>query len=234
MKMEQNNKLKMAQTTLACLQEEDHAGAWKGIVGIEEAVARLDEAVSGILACSQKQSARTGFTAQKEQARTAMLQTAFTVCSALKAFASVNDDPKLFAQADFSRSDLARGREADVINRCQSILVLGQEQADALAAKYNVSANDLKALKASLATFGNVQSKPRQSRASVASATSELKGLFDELDTVLNHQIDPLLEKFRFANAAFFSAYQTARSIVDNAASHATKDETPAPLAKAA
>ena len=38
MKMEQNNKLKMAQTTLACLQEEDHAGAWKGIVGIEEAV----------------------------------------------------------------------------------------------------------------------------------------------------------------------------------------------------
>ena len=88
MKMIQNNKLKMAQTTLGCLQHEDNAPLWAGIIGIVEAIGSLETTVDAILARSQKQSARTGFSAQKEAAKADLLQAAFTVCSGLKALAS--------------------------------------------------------------------------------------------------------------------------------------------------
>jgi hypothetical protein len=64
--------------------------------------------------------------------------------------------------------------------------------------------------------------------------------VFGELDKVVNDH-DPLIEKFRNTHAAFCNEYQTARSIVDSAASHsATPDNqwslptSPEPLANAA
>ena len=237
MKVSQHNKLKMAQASLGCLQHEDNAPLWAGIGGIEEGVASLEATVQAILDRSEKQSARNGLAAQKKGARKALVGAAFTVCSGLKAYASAGEDKKLFAQSDYSRTALARGREADMVNRCQSLLKLGNENADALAAKYNVSANDVKALKNGIAAFGEVQSKPRQGRAASAAATKELEKLFAEMDKTLNEQLDPLLAKFESTNADFHSEYQTARAIVDSAASHDAAAKTmqlPLALPKAA
>lgn len=238
MKMDQNNKLKMAQATLACVQEEDNAAFWQGIVGIEEAVTSTEEIVAGIIASSQKQAARNGFSAEKKGAKDAMLLAAFTVCSGLTALAAATGNSQLAAQSDFSRSDLARGRERDVVNRCQTFSDLGIANKVALAAKYNVNANDLAALKAAIADFTGAQPKPRNGRAISASATKQLEALFAELDATLNNQLDPLMEKFKSTQPAFYTAYQTARTIVDSAASRPAKTAAvtpiPAPLAKAA
>ncbi len=235
MKNQQSNKLKMAQTTLGCVQHETNAPLWAGIVGIEESVETLEETVAAILARSQKQSARTGFTAQKQAAFTTLVDAAYTVCSGLKALASATGNAQLLAQASFSRSALANGREGDVVNRCQSIHTLGQENAAALTAKYNVVAADRTALNNALTAFAEVQTKPRQGQAASASATSDLVSLFGELDEVLNKQLDPLLAKFRFTQPAFFAEYETARTIVDSAASRgAEAAPVPAPLPIAA
>ena len=76
---------------------------------------------------------------------------------------------------EFGKStDLARGRETDVANRCQTVLNLGTENAEVLAAKYNVSANDLKAVMTAIAKFAELQPKPRRSKATSAAATREL------------------------------------------------------------
>ena len=221
MKNQQSNKLKMAQTTLGCVQHETNAPLWTGIVGLEESVELLDETIAAILARSLKQSARTGFTA--------LLNAAFTVCSGLKALASATGNAQLFAQTDFSRSALAGGRETDVVNRCQSLVPLGTANAAALTAKYNVVAADRTALNNALAAFAEVQTKPRQGQAASASATSDLVTRFEELDEVLNERLDPLLAKFRFTQPAFFAEYETARTIVDSAASRGT-EPVPAPV----
>ena len=81
-----------------------------------------------------------------------------------------------------------------------------------------------------ITAFTDAQSKPRVGRATSAAATSELVTLFAELDEVLTEQLDPLMTKFRFTQPAFFAEYQTARVIVDSAASH----DVTVPLAKAA
>lgn len=235
MKNSQNNKLKMAQATSGCVQHETNAPLWAGIIGIEESVELLDEKIAAILARSVKQSARTGFAAQKQAAFTALIKAGFTVCSGLKALASATGNAQLLAQASFSRSALASGREADVVNRCQSIATLAQANAAALTAKYHVVAADRTALNNALTTFAEVQTKPRQGQAASASATSDLVTLFEDLDEVLNERLDPLLAKFRFTQPAFFAEYETARVIVDSAASREAEPvPAPAPLPIAA
>ena len=242
MEMVQNNKLKMAQATRGCLQDENNAPLWAGIGGIEEGVESLGDIVDGIVAFGQKQTARTGFAAQKKAVKKTLLDGAWAVCCGLQSLASKADNSQLAAQVKFSRSTLARGREQDFVNRCQSLLALGTANAAALAEKYNVPAADLEALDTAITGFGLVQSKPRNGRAAKSAATKRLEELFANLDKTLNNQLDPLIEKFRSTNAEFYNEYQAARSIVDSAATHETKPEnslalpssTSVPLDKAA
>ena len=202
MNSEQISKWKMAQASLETVNK--HSALWQGVPAYVTAVATLDETVTSITNAARTQTARSGDAAAKGSAFQTMVNAAFTVCSALKALASATSDRKLYAEVDFSRTDLSRGRETDVVNRCQTILNLGTENAEVLAAKYNVSATDLKAVKTAIAEFGELQPKPRQSKATSAAATRELETLFATLDEVLNQQIDPLTEKFRDSDTAFY------------------------------
>jgi hypothetical protein len=122
-----------------------------------------------------------------------------------------------------------------MVSRCQAILELGNANAAALAAKYNVSANDLKAARAAIAAFAGAQSGPRQSRAAQSSATKQLVKQFELLKEVLNAQLDPMMETFRETNPAFYAEYRSARATVGNAASRkAAEPAAIEPLAKAA
>jgi hypothetical protein len=230
MNNQQSNKLKMAQTTLGCVQRENNAALWADIVGIADSVELLEEKIGFILGRSQQQSERTGFSAKKKGLKEKMLDAAFVVCSGLKALASATDNAQLLAQANFSRSSLEKGREESVVNRCRSVFALGEANSGELAVKYHVATGDRLALNNAITAFTGVQTKPRQGRATSAAATAELVTLFTELDEVLTEQLDPLMAKFRFTQPAFFAEYQTARVIVDSAASH----DVTVPLPKAA
>jgi len=239
MKIDQINKLRMAQATLETIER--HQSRWNGIAGFAEAVGVLEETTQAIQDRAREQTARTGHGAAKQEAFQGMVQSGFLVCSGLKALASATGNTQLSSQVDYSRSDLARGREADVVNRCRTLLELGRANATALTGKYNIAAADLDALEAAITAFTTVQPKPRQGRAASASATRDLATLFTRLDEVLANQIDPLMEKFLTTDAAFYNEYQTARSIVDATASREHKAEVvpaiatePAVLPKAA
>lgn len=234
MNSEKTSKWKMAQASLETVNK--HSALWQGIPAFVSAVTTLDETVTAISDAARTQTARSGSAAAKGSAFQTMVNSAFTVCSALKALASATSDRKLAAEVSFSRTNLARGRETDAVNRCQTILNLGNENAEVLAAKYNVSAADLKAVKTAITEFTELQPKPRQSKATSAAATRELETLFATLDEVLNNQIDPLTEKFRESEAAFYNEYQTSRSIVSNATSRESKtvNITPVNVQKAA
>ena len=231
MEVIQINKLKMAQTTFSFL--DDNAEAWSGIKGIVDAEAMGQDLVQQILENSLIQSPTTGFADVKRLARQTMVQTAFKVGCGLTSLASVTEDAMLASQTGFSRNSLSAGREQEVINRCQSLLTLGNNNADALAAKYNVSAKDLQALKTAIGNFVSAQPKPRQSISTSAAATAQLVTLFDQLEEVFNQQLDPLIETLQDSNTAFYTAYQTARTIVDAPATHEVKP-APAPQAPVA
>lgn len=238
MKQEQKNKLKMGQATRAFLNDEANAGLWQGIAGIEEGLAELDEIIRDILKAGQKQTARDGYAVAKRGSRETMVQAAFKVCCGLTAMASSSKNAELAAQVSYSLSGLAKGSEEDVVSRCQTLADLGTANAAALAAKFDVAANDLAALAAAIAEFKVAQPRPRKGRAKRASATKQLAELFADLDEVLNRRLDPLLAKFKSSKPEFYTAYRTARSIVNFTPTRETKEPevTPVPtaLAKAA
>src|SRR5262245_42468805 len=140
MNIEQNNKLRAAQATIETMTT--HKTKWEDITGIVDAMTNVESLVDPIVEQSRAQSAsaRSGHGAAKAELFQTMVNAAFTVCSGLKAFAAATDNTQLFAQVDFSRSDVARGREADVVNRCQTLWDLGTEHAGPLSAKYHVDA----------------------------------------------------------------------------------------------
>ncbi len=237
MQINYSNKLKMAQVTRGCLKDEDNALLYEGVIAIEEGVESLDKTVDDIVAWGQKQTARTGYSAEKKDLKIVLEDTAWVVCCGLQSQASRTNNSRLAAQVKFSRTTLKRGRENDFVNRAKSILALGTEHAALLAEKYNVKATDLTALSGAITAFEAVQGKPRNGKAAQSSATAELERLFAELDKTLNEQLDPLIERFRKTNTAFYNEYRTARSIVDSVASHqgkVTEASLPVELPKAA
>lgn len=60
----------------------------------------------------------------------------------------------------------------------------------------------------------------------MTATTRELVKGFTQLDDLLTHQLDPLMEKFRETDPTFYSEYQAARVVVENAA---TRDGQSAP-----
>ena len=141
------------------------------------------------------------------------------------ALSSATRNPQLFAQVNLTRTLIGRGRETDVVNRCRSLFDLGTAHAVLLAAKYHTNAADLKALDDAITAFGALKPKPREKVAFSAAATQELVDLFADLDEVQANQLDPLLEKFRTTAPAFFNAYQSARVVLDVAATHKGKED---------
>ncbi|MBI3417280.1 MAG: hypothetical protein HY043_18470 [Verrucomicrobia bacterium] len=131
----------MSQTTHLSLQA--NATVWSRVPGIVSAVETLGQTLTGIQADALKQETLTGYGAAKADARAKLLTAAFTVCSGLKALASAKSDKQLASQVDFSRTDLARGREGAVLNCCQPMLDLGNDNADELATTHNTTAADL-------------------------------------------------------------------------------------------
>ena len=220
----------MAQSCLATMAVPAHQELLADIPAAVEAEEAAQALVERILECGRRQMGRrSGQKEGKQACREDMLSTTFTVSSGLMALASNTGNALLAARADYSRTKLARGKEADVISRCETLLALGNENAEALAAKCKVLARDLKALETAIKDFKKAQPMPRQSTTAAASATRELPGLFEQLDEVFQKQLDPLLEKFKDSAPSFYNEYRSARTIVDEAVTRSGEDDAAKP-----
>jgi hypothetical protein len=84
-----------------------------------------------------------------------------------------------------------------------------------------------------LADFNEAKSAPRQATAERAAQTESLPALIRDANSILRNEVDPLVALFSRSNPDFVSAYNSARVIVDRAATHAAAkaagDNTPPP-----
>jgi hypothetical protein len=72
-----------------------------------------------------------------------------------------------------------------------------------------------------------VLSKPREVRASVKTATTQLAAEFRSADAVLADRMDNLIPQLRSAHRGFATDYQNARRIVRDAAGRERKKPEP-------
>jgi hypothetical protein len=226
----QTSKLRMAKTTLGTLQ--NFKTAWQALPAFAEGVEELEESLTQIEALVQAQTSRTSSaSAEKAQAFQALVDAAYEVAGAVHACAVASSNKELADRVDFSRSAVGDGSDSKVVARCQHILQAGMQHVESLG-DYGVTSARLNILKKRIEAFQAVQTKPRQTTATVRAATKQLQTFFAQIDTLLKRRLDRLVIQFRESEPAFFNAYATARRTVASGARSSKEPKVlPAPVA---
>ena len=223
----QLNKSNMYQAVDLVL--DSHKDIWESLPGFVTAAGDLQANISTIASLAQVQSARSGAAAEKGAALESLLDSAIQVAGATRASAVVNKDHELATRANFSRSELGRGRSAEVVSRCRNVWTAANDNLDVLGA-FGVTATKLTAFKKRIDEFETAQPRPRQDLANTSAATQTLPELYRQTDELLNDCIDGLVVQFKASDPDFFNAYQSARKIVSAGTRKAIVSPTPTPV----
>jgi len=233
MNAKQENKLSMYLAVIAACDR--NKATWQALQAFGDAYADYGTHVQNIQNIAQSQAAdSTGLSADKQQLREAMGDLTVEVAGAVYAYARKAKNNDLAAKVKVNRSDILGGRDTSAGDLARSVHAAATANVANLG-PYGLTADKLAALKAAIDAYVGSIAKPRDARASGATATSQLADEFDAADEVLADQMDTLVVQFRSANPAFVTDYQNARVIVDSTGGASSKAKpVSAPAAKTA
>ncbi|MCK9617496.1 MAG: hypothetical protein M0R21_06625 [Lentimicrobiaceae bacterium] len=149
---------------------------------------------------------------EKKQMCQKMLGAALIVSGIGTAYASQIKDSGLKAKFDFTKSELAKGNEIEIYNRCAGISKAAEPILDKLLA-YNMPANQLTILNQYTSAFDELISAPREVRKADKSIRKEMLVLYDECDTLLDERLDKMMLIYKESHPDFYLEYSNARVI---------------------
>ena len=216
----------MAQTCIAVVTSPEHAATHNGASkSWKKAVAEAEALTDAIMKTGQTLDGSKGpASADKREAKKSLGDQAEFIVSSLHALAVDSDLHDLAVATDLSRTDITRGPDTDVINRCREIHRLATENVELLDDD-DVTPADLTALKKGIETFEGLQTKPRTTKTRGRAASKKLNSLFGQLSKLYRKRLDKHAAKFKTTAPEFYQAYKAARSIVDPAVAKKKKTE---------
>jgi len=161
-------------------------------------------------------------------ARDALEDVLFLMCEALGVLAHTSNDNALFGLTEVTRTSLDRMHAEELTNRATSVLAAANTRKTELATMQVTQAN-LDELDQALQDFNATKTGPRTAIAERSVQTESLPRRVRTVNGILRNKIDRMVSLFRRTNPDFVSGYQSARVIVDRAATHAAAKSTPAP-----
>ncbi|MEO6884220.1 MAG: hypothetical protein ABI199_09370 [Bacteroidia bacterium] len=227
----QENKLSMYYA----VQEVCHAHqtVWGNLAAFTNTFTAFETNVTGIEGLLQVQKTSIkGITADKEAAKTEMMNQGLKMAHALYAFASNTNNLILKGKMEFSRGKLQRVRDSIILQHCRTIKDEAQANIASLT-DYGITAAVLTDFQTKIVKSALVIASPRSAIVERKGAGNELNKLMHSNDVLLKDQLDKLAESFRTANAEFYQLYQDARAIVDLGIRHKTPASVivpPAPM----
>jgi len=225
----QTNRVTMYKTTIAVLDENN--AIWNPMAPFADAVTRLKNQVSAIDTAAQKQETPTGATLDKAGARDALEDVLFLMCEALGVLAHTSNDHDLMALTDITRSGIGKLDVEGLSNRASLVLAQANARKTELATLQVTQAN-IDELSQALQDYNEMKAGPRQATVERMVQTESLSSLFREANGIVRNEIDPMVNLFSRTHPQFVSNYQSARVIVDRAATRsAAKGAAPIPAA---
>ncbi len=203
---------------------------WQALQAFGDAYADFGTHVHNIQNIAQNQAAdSTGLSADKQQLREEMADLTVEIANAVYACARKARNNDLAAKVNVNRSGILGGRDTAAGDTARSVHAAATANLANLG-PYGVTTAKLDSLKTAIDTYVASIARPRDARASGATATSQLAGEFAAADAVLTDQMDTLVLQFKSANPVFVADYSNARLIVESAGkSKVTPAPTPAP-----
>ncbi|AHJ99363.1 hypothetical protein [Hymenobacter swuensis] len=222
----QRAKLSMLQATLGVLT--DHADVYttnKSLTAARLQLADLVDELAPTAAAQQAAGRAQKPGAIKQATRLLLAQRAAEVAAALLAYADETDNIRLHTDADYTEKSLLRATDNDLARISKNIHDQATTHLTALQDQ-GVTQQELTELEAALTNFQQQQASPR---IVVADTKAENKALATNLRAavaLLRNRIDKYLVRYQRPEPRFYTAYQSARNVINTAA----RPEKPAPL----
>ena len=116
----------------------------------------------------------------------------------------------------------------ELSNRAATVLTQANVHKTSLV-PLQVTQDNLDEFEQALQEFNAVKTGPRAAIVARATQTESLSTRVRRTNGILRNQIDRMVSLFNRSNPDFVSGYQSARVIVDRAASHSTRPTAPPP-----
>lgn len=223
----QENKLSTYEGVLNILK--DNEDKTSTVTGFSESVTELDSVVSKIkLKAAEKADATSGKTAAKYLAEDGLISALLPVSASLVILGRREKDMTLKEKATVTESGLRRMRDTELSTKANSIYELAASRATDLQAR-GVTAEKLTALKAKIETYDQTLSARESSVSERMGASQSLVDLFKEADSLLDEEVDGLMEHVRDDYPQFYNEYFAARMIKDAGTRHRPTEAAPTP-----
>lgn len=207
----QTNKLSMAKTVQLIITT--FTSILSSIAFIK-VITDLENTVANIDGYAQAQSKQiTGTATDKDQVEDTAIAAALAIIGPTRSYALAENNNTLYEALHYTSNGLKKTRDAVLINTLTLIRDTIQPLLPQLA-DYDLLPANVNALTTAIAAYKPLVAAPRAAISVKAAATNALVTEFDTLDTVLT-RFDGLVDAKKATHPEFYSAYYTARVIVD-------------------
>lgn len=217
------NKLSMYQKVQGFLVK--HESELSGITAVSELKVQFDEKVQSILNLAATAGADlTGYTVEKQNKRTELKQRTLKLSTALVAYGSLHNEPRLLEKCDENVSTLDKMRDNDLYAYARLILAEAHDLLSVLV-PLGVTQEDYDKADQMSGDYLKFIQEPRLQINERSMALSQLETLFDETDVLLYSKLDKVLKIFSVTQPNLYVGYEGARGI-DQTGAHSPADYT--------
>jgi hypothetical protein len=153
-----------------------------------------------------------GITENKEFTRQVLEDQAFIICAAVGGYANIAGKKELFRITNFTKTDLARFRDAQLLGECVNI---NRETNIEIAnlAPYGILPATLTAFTTAMNNYSAAMKNPTGAIAKRKAATDKLAVLLPEAIEILAMRLDKLIVALTASQPAFVDIYNNVRTI---------------------
>lgn len=151
-----------------------------------------------------------GHAKAKANAKEQLSKIGATVCGAIRSLAKDQNDPVLFAKANYSPSALLQSRSTELQQIGQALYDLANSHAAQLV-PYGIDNATLEAFKAAVDKFAELSPKVREVRIDNKTLLAQLKAKIKDMNNLLRNKIDNSIVVMELISPEFFELYFNAR-----------------------
>lgn len=193
----------------------DHSTVWNANATTTQAVTdflnKLDELNN---LGGQQLNTTKGVTNTKQNAREDLVDATMRHVSACKAYATNNNDLELYTTCKISRRKLLLARGEDMRALAQRLYnTISPEIAN--LGDYGADATSLLDWQNALTLFGSLLGAPRAEQAKKVASTKMLKRAFEDMRSIKDDRLSPLIMQYKSSNAAFYNSYVSSCAIAN-------------------
>ncbi len=208
-----NNQFKMFLSTQNQLNQ--NASIWSPMQRIVACKTEADELIGLIQSKAEQSNLKTSVTQQKEELKNTIALKTSSLSGLIQVYASDTGNTDLINNIKISASEVTQTKDANLDAVVRNVCTHAQQNQQALIS-YSVTEDTINELLTLLNQYNQLIGVPRSLQSSKYAKLQSIDELFDKANDLFKNKLDKLMLIYRESHPEFFSAYHSARVIINN------------------